>query len=67
MDLPPFNWTLGYTKFRRVVTKLDLLVNNAKDVALAEEPNLAKYMKTLVNEADDIFEERTPAMGSDWR
>jgi len=67
VDLPPFNWTLGYTKFRRFVTKFDDLINNAKDVVLLEEPKLAKYLKTLMTESDDIIEERLPNMQGDWR
>lgn len=66
MDVPPFNWTLGYAKFRRIVEKFDILINDATDVVLAEEPKLAKYMKTLATEADSIVEERLPSMGSDW-
>ncbi|XP_018348552.1 PREDICTED: uncharacterized protein LOC108752306 [Trachymyrmex septentrionalis] len=67
VDLPPFNWTLGYTKFRRLVTKFDNLINDAKDVVLAEEPKLAKYINTLVTESDDIIEERFPSMQHDWK
>ncbi|RLU15876.1 hypothetical protein DMN91_011632 [Ooceraea biroi] len=67
VDLPPFNWTLGYTKFRRLVGKLDNLINNAKDIALAEEPKLAKYMDTLMEEVNSIFEERSPSKKNDWR
>ncbi|XP_011868082.1 PREDICTED: uncharacterized protein LOC105562133 isoform X2 [Vollenhovia emeryi] len=66
VDLPPFNWTLGYTKFRRLVTKFDDLINNAKDVVLAEEPKLAKYLTTLAAESENIIEERFPSMQSDW-
>ncbi|KAL0111880.1 hypothetical protein PUN28_013230 [Cardiocondyla obscurior] len=66
VDLPPFNWTLGYTKFRRLVTKFDDLINDAKDVVLAEEPHLAKYISTLATESEKIFEERFPSMQSDW-
>ncbi|XP_011684588.1 PREDICTED: uncharacterized protein LOC105447955 isoform X2 [Wasmannia auropunctata] len=66
VDLPAFNWTLGYTKFRRLVTKFENLVNNAKDVVLAEEPKLVKYMKTIATESDDIIQERLPNM-YDWR
>ncbi|KAL6258986.1 hypothetical protein P5V15_008908 [Pogonomyrmex californicus] len=67
VDLPSFNWTLGYTKFRRLVTKFDNLINDAKDVVIAEEPKLAKYLKTLATESDDIIEERLPSMKNDWR
>jgi hypothetical protein len=67
VDLPPFNWTLGYIKFRRLVDKLDDLINNAKDIALAEEPKFAKYMKTLAAEANNIFDERLPSTKKDWR
>ncbi|XP_050450054.1 uncharacterized protein LOC126850786 isoform X1 [Cataglyphis hispanica] len=67
VDLPAFNWTLGYTKFRRLIRKLDDLINDAKDVVLAEEPKLAKYLNTLAEEADSIIEERLPSMKSDWR
>lgn len=67
MDLPSFNWTLGYRKFRRLITKLDILINDAKNVVLAEEPQLEKYMKTLGMEADSIVEERLPTMRGDWR
>jgi len=48
------------------VEKLDTLIDDATDVVLAEEPKLAKYVKTLVKEADSIVEERLPSMGSDW-
>ncbi|XP_024889665.1 ATP-binding cassette sub-family A member 13 isoform X1 [Temnothorax curvispinosus] len=67
VDLPPFNWTLGYTKFRRLVTKFSDLINDAKDVVLAEEPKLEKYLTTLVTESDSIMEERFPSMQNDWR
>ncbi|KAG5315958.1 ABCAD protein, partial [Acromyrmex insinuator] len=67
VDLPSFNWTLGYTKFRRLVTKFDNLINNAKDIVLAEEPKLAKYINTLATESDDIIEERFPSMQLDWK
>ncbi|XP_028048892.2 uncharacterized protein LOC105837746 isoform X2 [Monomorium pharaonis] len=66
-ELPSFNWTRGYTNFRRLVTKLDDLINDAKEVVLAEEPQLAKYLKTLATESNSIVEERFPAMQSDWR
>jgi len=49
------------------VTKFDDLINNAKDVVLFEEPKLAKYLKTLATESDDIIEERLPNMQGDWR
>lgn len=54
-------------KFRRLVTKFDVLINDAKDVVLAEEPKLAKYLKTIVTEADNIIEEREPGMRNDWK
>lgn len=66
MDVPPFNWTLGYAKFRRIVEKFDALINDATDVVLAEEPKLAKYMNTLGTEANSIIEERLPSMEGDW-
>ncbi|XP_067204074.1 uncharacterized protein ldd isoform X2 [Linepithema humile] len=66
VDIPPFNWTLGYAKFRRVVEKFDALINDATDVVLAEEPKFAKYLNTLATEADSIIEERLPGMESDW-
>ncbi|XP_020291877.1 uncharacterized protein LOC109858741 isoform X2 [Pseudomyrmex gracilis] len=67
VDLPPFNWTLGYIKFRRLVAKFDVLINDAKDIVLAEEPKLAKYLKTIITEADNIIEEREPGMRNDWK
>ncbi|XP_029170086.1 LOW QUALITY PROTEIN: uncharacterized protein LOC114939826 [Nylanderia fulva] len=66
-DLPAFNWTRGYRKFRQLITKLDNLINDAKEVVLAEEPQLSKYLTTLAEEADDIIEERMPSMHNDWR
>lgn len=65
--LLPFNWTLGYTKFRRLIEKFDVLISDTKDVVLAEDPHLARYMKTLAVEVDDIIEERLPSMQNDWR
>lgn len=67
MTFPPFNWTMGYRKFRQVVKKIDDLINDAKKVVLAEEPNLKKYLEIVVNEADNIVDERLPAMKSDWK
>lgn len=67
MSVLPFNWTMGYGKFRRVVKKLDDLINDAKEVVLAEQPNMKKYIKTVVSEADKIFDERLPAMTNDWK
>ncbi|XP_072756384.1 uncharacterized protein Ldd isoform X2 [Anoplolepis gracilipes] len=67
VDLPAFNWTLGYIKFRRLIVKLDNLINNATNIVLAEEPKLSKYLMTLGEEVDNIIEERMPNMGVDWR
>lgn len=58
---------MGYNKFRRLVGKLDNLITNATDIALAEEPKLTKYMKTLTAEANSIFDERLPSTKNDWR
>ncbi|CAK9819447.1 ATP-binding cassette sub-family A member 13 [Anthophora plagiata] len=58
--LPPFNWTLGYVKFRRLAKTLDDLINDAKEVALAEQPNFWEHLESLVPEVKSIFEERWP-------
>ncbi|XP_026675626.1 uncharacterized protein LOC108632621 isoform X2 [Ceratina calcarata] len=60
IQLPPFNWTLGYAKFRRLAKKLDDLVNDAKQVALAEQPNLLEHLESLTPEVKSIFEDRWP-------
>lgn len=66
VSFPPFNWTMGYRRFRQIVKKLDSLINDAQEVVLAEEPNLKKYIKTVVSEAD-IVDEKLPAMKKDWK
>ncbi|XP_019697173.1 ATP-binding cassette sub-family A member 13 isoform X1 [Harpegnathos saltator] len=58
VNLPPFNWTMGYGKFRRLLEKLDNLINSAKEVVLAEEPNLKKYVNTIVEGGNDIINQR---------
>ncbi|KAG7198455.1 hypothetical protein KM043_005838 [Ampulex compressa] len=67
VELPSFNWTLGYTKFRRLVRKFDILVNDAKEVLLADEPKLAERMSILFPELENTFEERLPAIKNDSR
>ncbi|XP_014474957.1 PREDICTED: ATP-binding cassette sub-family A member 13 isoform X2 [Dinoponera quadriceps] len=67
VEVSPFNWTTGYRKFRQVVKKLDDLINDAKEVVLAEEPNMKKYIKIVVSEADKIVDERLPEMKTDWK
>ncbi|XP_017788277.1 PREDICTED: uncharacterized protein LOC108570860 [Habropoda laboriosa] len=56
--LPPFNWTLGYAKFRRLSKKFDYLINDAKQVILAEQPNFWEHLEYLLPEVKSIFEER---------
>nr|XP_012136751.1 PREDICTED: uncharacterized protein LOC100878441 isoform X3 [Megachile rotundata] len=67
VQLPPFNWTLGYGKFRRLAKKMDDLINNAKQVALAEQPNLWEHLESLVPEVKSILNERWPDVKSDAR
>ncbi|XP_053973403.1 uncharacterized protein LOC128873691 isoform X1 [Hylaeus volcanicus] len=65
--LPPVNWTLGYTKFRRVVEKFDDLINDAKKVVLAEQPHFWEHLESLAPEVESIFEERWPDVRNDAR
>lgn len=67
IQLPPLNWTLGYTKFRRVVGELDNLINAAKEVTLVEQPYLWEHLETLVPEVKSIFDERWSVMRKDAR
>ena len=66
-QLPPLNWTLGYTKFRRLVGKLDDLINDAKEVALLEQPSFWEHLESLVPEVRSIFNERWPDVRNDAR
>lgn len=67
VNIPPFNWTMGYKKFRQVMKKLDDLIKHSKEVVLAENPNMKKYIETVADEADKIIDERLPATKSDWK
>ncbi|KAK9294638.1 hypothetical protein QLX08_010802 [Tetragonisca angustula] len=62
---PPFNWTLGYIIFRRQAKKLDDLVNDVKEVVLAEQPNFSEHLESLVPEVKSIFGNRWPDMKND--
>lgn len=66
-QLPPLNWTLGYTKFRRLVGKLDDLINDAKEVALLEQPSFWEHLESLAPEVRSIFNERWPDVRNDAR
>ncbi|XP_076176197.1 lipid droplet defective isoform X2 [Ptiloglossa arizonensis] len=65
VQLPLFNWTAAYTRFRRVVKKLDDLINDARDVVLAEQPNFLEHLESLAPEVKSIFEERWPDVKND--
>ncbi|XP_076237165.1 lipid droplet defective [Calliopsis andreniformis] len=67
IQLPPLNWTLGYVKFRRVVGKLDDLINDAKEVVLKEQPNFWEHLESLVPEVKSIFDERWPDVKNNGR
>lgn len=62
---PPFNWTLGYIIFRRQAKKLDDLINDVKEVVLAEQPNFSEHLESLVPEVKSIFSNRWPDMKND--
>ncbi|KAK2584735.1 hypothetical protein KPH14_007066 [Odynerus spinipes] len=67
VPLPPFNWTLGYTKFRRLLNKFDAFVNDTRDVILAENPKLVPHMEILGSEVDDIVGKRLPNFQNNGR
>ncbi|XP_043253492.1 retinal-specific phospholipid-transporting ATPase ABCA4 isoform X1 [Colletes gigas] len=67
VQLPPFDWIHGYARFRRVVKKLDNLINDAKDVALAEEPNFWENLESLAPEVKSVFRERWSDVKNDVR
>ncbi|XP_035722982.1 uncharacterized protein LOC118441973 isoform X2 [Vespa mandarinia] len=56
--LPPFNWTLGYTKFRGLVETFDTFIIDTKEVILAENPKLLPYIKMAEPKIKRIFDER---------
>ncbi|KAF7403454.1 hypothetical protein HZH68_006248 [Vespula germanica] len=56
--LPPFNWTLGYTKFRGLVEKFDTFISDTKEVILAENPKLLPYVKTAEPKIKKMFDDR---------
>ncbi|OAD61200.1 ATP-binding cassette sub-family A member 13 [Eufriesea mexicana] len=65
--LPPFNWSEGYVNFRQLASKLDDLINDAKQVVLEEQPNLWEHLESLVPEVKSIFDKRWPDVQNDGR
>ncbi|XP_014612694.1 PREDICTED: uncharacterized protein LOC106791527 isoform X1 [Polistes canadensis] len=62
VTMPPFDWRLGYIKFRHLVKDFDDLISDTKEIVLYENPKLVPYMKALEPELEKIFEERLPNM-----
>ncbi|XP_076548743.1 lipid droplet defective isoform X1 [Osmia lignaria lignaria] len=67
VQLPPFNWTLGYGKFRRLVKKMDDLGDSTKEVILAEQPHLWEHLESLIPEVKSILNDRWPDVKNDAR
>ncbi|XP_076760468.1 lipid droplet defective [Xylocopa sonorina] len=67
VELPPFNWTQGYTKFRRVVKKIDDLIEGISELTQDEQPELWGHLESLVPEVEGLFEDRWPGVKNDTK
>ncbi|CAL7936973.1 unnamed protein product [Xylocopa violacea] len=67
VQLPPFNWTQGYTKFRRVAKKIHDLMEGAEELTRDEQPDLWEQLDSLLREVEILFEDRWPGVKNDTK
>ncbi|XP_043481651.1 ATP-binding cassette sub-family A member 13 isoform X2 [Leptopilina heterotoma] len=60
VQMPSFNWTQGYLNFRRLVKKMDSLMNSAEDVELVDAPSVSVYIKNFLPEVKKMVIESLP-------
>ncbi|XP_033223873.1 phospholipid-transporting ATPase ABCA1 isoform X3 [Belonocnema kinseyi] len=60
VKLPYFNWVEGYSKFRRLVGKINSLLDSSEDVGLSDTPSLSVYMKNFMPEVRKMVTESLP-------
>lgn len=58
--MPPFNWTQGYLNFRRLVKKMNTLIDSPEDVELLNAPSVSVYIKNFLPEVKKMVIESLP-------
>ncbi|KAK0086066.1 hypothetical protein PV325_003922 [Microctonus aethiopoides] len=58
--VPVFNWTAGYSQFRRIVNKIIILVNSPSTKTLNDDQQVVLYSNNVVSQLKNMFNDASP-------